>query len=360
VPLEDIAEIHDPADQLRADIESAIEGQHKEPAPEPADATEPEPAAEPSEDGRERDEKGRFVAKTETSEEPAKEAPKAVEEPKEAAAVSDAGKTAIRPPPGFSIASKAAWDKEAPTAEEWAAAKADIAKREQEVDNGFKRYAGLGKFAEEAERNGTNLQSAVSDYVAVETALRQNPVGGVEFICQRMGIDPRRLAEAMSARYNLTALSQSDAQPPSQQAPAPAVDPNAIAQHVAAVIRAEQEQRDLNSKISAFGSDPKNKFFSDLRMDMAKIVQAGKADSLEQAYEAACWLNPEIRAIMINEANGGRNREAAAAASKSRNAAKAVGGSPAPGINPDATGKRKNMSLEDEIRANVDAQLGAA
>lgn len=351
-------ETFDPADQLRADIESAIAGQHEEPAIEAVEAPETKPVDESikGEDGRERDAQGRFVAKAEdvVAEEPKE--PKEPGEPKLEPAASEAAKTDTRPPPGFSIASKAAWDKEAPTPEEWAAAKADIAKREQEVDNGFKRYSGLGKFAEEAERNGTTLQNALTDYAGIETALRQNFLGGIEFICKRMNIDPHQLAQHMAVRYNMTQVD-----PTTQAAHVqPQIDPTAIAEHAANVIRQEFQQRDLNSQIESFKADPKNKFFANVREDMAKLVQAGKAETLKEAYEAACWLNPETRAILINEANGGRNKEAAVAVSKSRNAAKAVGGSPAPGINPDVTGKRQNLSTEDEIRAAIDAQMGAA
>jgi hypothetical protein len=38
--------------------------------------------------------------------------------------------------------------------------KADIAKREADIEAGTKRYVGLARFAEEAERNGTTLQNA--------------------------------------------------------------------------------------------------------------------------------------------------------------------------------------------------------
>jgi hypothetical protein len=369
MPLEDIAELPDPSDQLRADIESAIEGQHKEaPADDVADAA---PSSEPSSDapgdGRERDSQGRFVAKGETADEHAKEDPKEVEEPKSEPSATEAPKTAARPPPGFSIASKAAWDKEAPTAEEWAAAKADIAKREQEVDNGFKRYGGLSKFAEEAERNGRTLQDAVADYVTVEGALKQNFVGGIEFICQKLGVNPRQLVQVMAGKYfpGGQSAQQVDGAPALQQAqpqpqPQPQINPRAIADHVAHVLRQEAELREANGQVNSFKTDPNNKYFENVRQDMFMLVNSGKAATVEEAYEAACWLNPEIRSMMISEANGGRNREAAVAASRSRNAAKAVGGSPTPGVNPDTKDKRRNLSLEEEINAAYDAQVGAA
>jgi hypothetical protein len=359
----------DPADQLRADIESAIEGQQKgqEPAPEPA--VEPEPAddtaAEPTSADRERDEKGRFVAKAEEGEEPpvAQEKPK--DEPKELPAP-DATKTEIKPPPGFSVASKAIWDTLPQSVRD------DIAKREQEVDNGFKRYSGLGKFAEEAERNGRTLQDAVNDYVSVENELKKDGIGGFEFLCQRLGWDPRRVLGAWGARYGVQ--WQQPARAPAETAAppqAPPFDAEAMTRQLQQIARAEADARvqamkadmeraHLDTQIAAFESDPANKYFSNVRQDMAKIVQAGKAETIKEAYEAACWLNPEIRAILINEANGGTNKEATAAASRSRNAAKAVGGAPTPGINPDASHKRQDLSLDEEIRAAIDAQVGAA
>jgi hypothetical protein len=340
------------ADQLRADIESAIESQHQE--PDLAQPPEPGPEPEPTVRGDGRDEKGRFTAKGETGEtgetEEAEAPPKPVKEAKVEPAATEAPKDAVRPPPGFSVASKTIWDTLPQSVRD------DIAKREQEVDNGFKRYGGLGRYAEEAERNGTTLQNAVNDYVSVENALKQNFVGGVEFLCRRMGVDPRALAQRFAERY--APRTAPAAQQQVQALQQPVIDPNAIAQHVASVIRAEAEQEKAISSVEAFKADPKNIYFENLRQDMAILVQTGKATTIQDAYEAARWLHPEIRGILINEANGGKNKEAATAVSRSRSAAKAVGGSPAPGVNPDASSKRKNMSLDEEIRAAVDAQIG--
>lgn len=360
----------DPADQLRADIESAIASQAKsddtvqsEPAVDDTSAAEaPEKTTDDSSDDRQRDEKGRFKAKGDDDTESVAKVEKAVETEVKTEGAEDSA-PAIKPPPGFSVASKAAWD-ELPQS-----VRNDIAKREQEIDNGFKRYSGLGKFAEEAERNGTTLQNAISDYAAIEGALRQNVVGGIEFICQRLGVDPRQLAHAMAGKYIPAAAADTGQQgaPVAQQAQH--FDPaeltrqfqqiaRAEADSRVAAMRAETEAAQIQSQMAEFRADPKNKFFENVRQDMAALVQAGKANTLKEAYEAACWLNPDTRAILINETNGGRNKEAANAVSKARNAAKAIGGSPSPGVNPDAKTRRGDMSLDDEIRAAVDAQMG--
>jgi hypothetical protein len=92
---------------------------------------------------------------------------------------------------------------------------------------------------------------------------------------------------------------------------------------------------------------------------MAVLVQAGKASDLQQAYEAACWLNPEIRAILLEETAAGRNKAATATAVKAQNAAKAVTGAPSNSHAGDAP-RQRNLSLDDEIRAAINAQRGAA
>ena len=330
-------ELPDPADELRGDIEKAIEGQESdsdvEGEPEPLSKDEPKTG---------RDDKGRFRSREDKE---AATPPDHASGPEGEVAPARPPEQVRGPPPGFSVASKNEWDRLPQHIRD------DIVKRETEVDNGFKRYSGLGRFAEEAERNGTTLQNAVSDYVQVETALRQDFIGGVEFLCQKMGVAPQAFLSAMLQRYGVSG----------EQAHIPqAVDPNAIATHAANMVRTEFQQRDIDSQIEKFAADPKNKYFQNLRMDMAQIVQAGKAANLQEAYEAACWLNPEIRAILISETNGARDGKAANAVSRARNAAKAVGGSPSSGVNPDGVGKRQNLSIEDEIRAAIAAQEGAA
>jgi hypothetical protein len=367
VSLDTEVNANDPADQLRADIESAYAFHEKGGEPEPIEPVAPggdEPTEEPvvAADDRPRDEKGRFRA-AEGAEEPAEPAEKPAEAKVEPPAAIEQAKVETRPPPGFSVASKAVWEDLPQSVRD------DIAKREADIEAGFQRFSGLGKFAEEAERNGTTLQNAITDYDSIEKALKQNFVGGVEYICQRLGVDPRRLAGVMAQRYGVAAQTNGQAAPTTQAVqPQASFDPEALRQQFQQIARAEADARvqamkaeteraSIDRDIAAFGNDPKNKFFANVRQDMAALVQAGKANTLQEAYEAASWLNPEIRSILIKETNSG-GKEAAAVASKARNAAKAVGGSPSPGAAPDASAKRNNLSLDDEIRAAVDAQIG--
>jgi hypothetical protein len=258
----------------------------------------------------------------------------------------------FRPPPGFSVATKQTWDALPDHV------KADIAKREGEIDSGMKRYGGLARFAEEAESNGTTLQNAVADYDEVEKALRKDPVDGVEFMFKKMGLNPLGVLKAWLSRY---VPAKDGSQPQPQQ---PQIDPSAIvAQAVEQArhgVRSEFQQEQINNDIAKFSSDPANRFFANVRQDMAVLVQAGKAADLQTAYEAACWLHPEIRAILIEEMKGGQDKAATRTAARAQNAAKAVVGAPSSNSHAGEPPRRRDLSRREEIVEAIKAQRGAA
>jgi hypothetical protein len=263
------------------------------------------------------------------------------------AAIADEPRSAIRPPPGFSVAAKQAWDS-LPEA-----VKADISKREAEVNAGLQRYGGLKAYADEAERNGKSLQAAVHDYVTVEHELGKDAVGGIEYLCRRLNWQPIEVLKAWLSKY-IPYRGQNGGQiQPQYQQP---VDPNMIASHAANMVRMEFQRGQIDNDIAAFSANPANRFFPNVRQDMAILVQAGKAVDLQTAYEAACWMHPEIRAILLQDAAGG-NRGAARTAQRAQNAAKAVTGAPG-NSHAGEPPRRKDLTLDEEIRANIAAQKG--
>jgi hypothetical protein len=231
------------------------------------------------------------------------------------------------------------------------------ARRAAEVDAGLKRYGGLHDFAAEAERNGTTLQNAVNDYVAVETELRRDFLGGVEFLCRRLGVQPQALLAGLAQKYLPRPGTQGQQPQPAQNQQQ--FDPNAIANHAANMVRTEFQQREINSQIDTFAANPSNRFFDNVRQDMAILVQAGKAADLQTAYEAACWLNPEIRAILLEESKAGQNRAATNTAVRAQQAAKAISGAPSNSHAGEAP-RPRNLSLDEEIRAAINTQRGNA
>ena len=358
---------------LRDTIIAARDAQIKEAEPDQEADAEPEAKAKPerpakqakeaSQEAREAPEErprgpdGKFAPKI------ASEAPKAAEAEAEPAkeAVKDVAPTDIRPPPGWSPASKVAF------ANLPDSVKTDIAKRESEVNQGFAKladYKGLEPFTELAKRNGTTITEAVKNYNAFENSLNKDLVGGVGMICERYGQHPLAIANEIIRRYGGTPAQIGSA---GNQAPAQnGIDLSPIQRELAELrsyMQNDQQTR-LDQTIEQFKSDPAHTFFDNVRPQMAALLESGFAKDLKEAYDAACWANPEIRDLLIKQQSSGNGQAAqvasnAAAATQARRAAKAVTGAPSPGFK-EAPKEGQRMSIRDNIRAAIDRQVGRA
>lgn len=315
----------------------------------PVEAVETTPAG----GDRPRDELGRFKASEEAPVETppdgdTPEDPKLSEsEKKEAADVppvvpeqADPNKPAegFRPPPGWSIAAKQAFN-DLP-----AAVKEAIANREEEVNNGFaklQKYKGLEQFEPVVEQSGRTLAEAFDNFYAAERFLEQNSVEGIKWLMGVYGVTPEQLGAATSVQR------QHGVQPDPQnyREQQPALDPryDQLAPQVEALLETVSAQRAEATRAMAqkalnvvqeFESNPENVYFQNVRKEMADIinaaVQSGKEVSIKEAYDRACWQNPEIRTELINKQvaadNQKREEEAKARASKAAAAAKSIAG----------------------------------
>lgn len=76
-------------------------------------------------------------------------------------------------------------------------------------------------------------------------------------------------------------------------------------QQMAARLRAYEEadqQKALESSqsaVDAFVSDPQNEFAGEVLQDMVDLVKSGLATDLKSAYERAIWLNPTVKAKLL-------------------------------------------------------------
>lgn len=88
-----------------------------------------------------------------------------------------------------------------------------------------------------------------------------------------------------------------------------------------------QENEQVGHTLTEFGSG--NPHFDAVRNDMADLLEAGKAKTLDEAYEKAVWLNPDVRKSLIeNErAEALRKVEADRQAQRAKSAAVSVKGS---------------------------------
>ncbi len=301
-----------------------------------------------------RDDKGRFAAKVD---EPAKVEAKSVAYPivpAKAEGVAPAvaepvvADTALRPPPGWSPAAKVAF------AALPAEVQQSVAKREDEVNKGFAKlaeYRPLERFIEQARQSGTTLDRALENYTGIERALRSDFVGGIANLCQRQGVDPIALANVILARNGVTPTQpgETGAAPQANQN-AQRVDLSPVMQKISALENYIQQQQSqgVQSEIQRFASDPKHTFFDNVKEQMGHLINAGVAADLADAYDKACWANPEIRGLLIKQQSAPSDQSASAkAATQARQAAKSITGSPIAG----ASKGGPATSIEDEVRA---------
>ena len=111
---------------------------------------------------------------------------------------------------------------------------------------------------------------------------------------------------------------------------------------------AQQESERAQSALSQF-TQAEKPHFEAVRNDMADLMQAGKAKTLEEAYDMAVWMRPDIRSTLIEQqrAEVQRKAEEHAHALKAKAASVSVRGS-----SPSAGGVQPgNGSLRDIIAA---------
>jgi hypothetical protein len=143
----------------------------------------------------------------------------------------------------------------------------------------------------------------------------------------------------------------------------PAFDPRALAPMIRDSVNAEFSQRIerqgialARGEIDAFASDSAHPHLDDVAGVMAGLLDAGRADSLEDAYEQACWSIPEIRSSLIAQVEQKRAAEQKARTAAAKRASGSITG--APGHAGPANGAGVERSLRDELRANLRAAQG--
>jgi hypothetical protein len=117
--------------------------------------------------------------------------------------------------------------------------------------------------------------------------------------------------------------------------------------------QAQQEQDGYESVFADFAREPGHEHFERLRPMMGRLMQQGMAADLEQAYETAVYMDPELRAMQQQAASQAqaatRNEGLQGKADAARRAAVSVRGAPGsskPVVNGGSVG-----SVEDDLRA---------
>lgn len=343
----------------------------------------PVESAEPAADPSGRDEQGRFAAKVaEAPADPAKTAENSSvvaettepQTPEQQQAGADA-KSIVTPPATWSAGAKAIYGQLPEVA------RREIAKRETDYARGIQQYAERAKVADAFQREaqpyeamlraeGSNAVAALSSFLKqsymLRTASPQERGRLIMETAQKFGADlspylgqqGQQAPDGQQGQQDLSHLSQTV-----QQLIAPhlqRIQQWEQSQATAQQREVQQMEQDISSQIEAFQSatnedgTPKHLYFENVRPLMSAYFANGQAKDLEQAYEMACWANPEVRAALQAEqqrsAEAQRLEEAKRKAGAARNASFNPSGQGGVGI-----AGATQSSLRDEIAAQLDA-----
>lgn len=366
----------------RDSVRAAFEKLSKEPqGDEPRPGEPAKPAAQANRDLA----TGRFVAKSEQDQKRLGAVPDVRLDggKRVAGAGGEPGQTPTPsgPPPGWSVASKAAWDALPQNI------RADIEKREGEVAQGLaalRDFRDVKPYAEMAAKSGTTLAAALQRYTTMEQMARRDPAQGMMAIAKNMGLSQAQagqlfahLAGALGARPTNGHQPNGGRQPftsePDQNDPLAevigplierAMSPMAqklgtLETHLTRAQQADQnaQLRNVSAAIETFATDPKHRYFPELEETISRLFESGMvertadaAGDLTKAYEMAAQLHPEVRETLVSERLKAKEGEARAKADAARRAAVSLNGHP-PGGAAALARPAAGMSAHDSVRA---------
>lgn len=349
---------------VKADTE--IPGKAAQSVIEPKPVAQPKPTAvQPKVEETQRDEQGRFAPKEKEGEQ-ARAAPSATPPSATPAEPAKPPIGTTQPPPTWSAEAKALWG-QIPEG-----VRAEVMKREKDALKGIGQYK---RGHEQYERfmqlahpymplisaEGATLEAAFKNYLDTAATLRlgtleqkhalilnlarqfgvplAQPQGAPapEGASQQHAEDPRVAAlqariEQMEAERNRQIYAERQRQYEAEQQTSTAID----------------------ADIEAFVEDPAHPHFGAVREDMAAFIGAGRAKTLQEAYDMAVFANPSTRSLVLAEqqaeAERKRKEEEARRLEAAKNAAGSVKSSPAAGTSDSPKG-----SLREELVAQFRA-----
>lgn len=292
-----------------------------EPEPEPTEAEKPEEAPQ--------DEKGESEPESKTEE----------DKP-----------TPVSPPNSWTAEAKEKFSDLDPAIQQ------EVLKREADYSKGLEKNASKAKLADE-------FEGTVAPYRAMMAASNVTPNEAVQqlmntwYLLETTQPDQKRqLILDLAQRYGVELNQSSQGNNEDEY-----VDPDikALRDEVSSLKNQQQSQiqqaqltqtQALQAQIQAFQDDPKNEHFETVKAEMSALLQSGKAQTLEDAYSQALWLNETTRNTLLEKQL--KDREEKRVKEETEKAKKAK---KAAGVNL----KSEDGGLADVTSGNLESDLGA-
>lgn len=205
-------------------------------------------------------------------------------------------------------------------------------------------------FHDLATKNKTTLRDAMTRYTNFERTILQNPIQGLQQVCDYAGISLRDVAAHIMGQKPEELQGQNDATIRELK--------NEIAQlkqSVGGVTTSIQQQHvaTVDAQVQKFAAE--NPRFEELAEDIAFFLKSGRTKDLAEAYKLAEKLNPDAAAPAATVQAAPQTRTAPDPQAQTLKGSKSITGAPSAGSDP-AT-KRASTSIKDSLRRAV-AQAG--
>lgn len=256
------------------------------------------------------------------------------------------------------------WKKD--VAEDWAktpaSVRAEVQRREEDMLRGISEYRGLASI-------GRALDKVIQPYADV---IRSSGVPAPQAIgtlletakTLRTGTDEQKVGTLLQVinDYGISfdALTQAHSQHAAQPVPPVVLQLQQKLQQLEGTISQQAQASEqaalaeVERQVESFLADPKRPHARAVITEMQGLLAQGLASTLDEAYDKACQLNPEVRAkLQAQQAEADRRREAEKVASARRAASANVvrrGVHPAPA---------QKGTMEDTIRKTYRELVGS-
>lgn len=230
---------------------------------------------------------------------------------------------------------------------EWARApesvRAESHRAIRELERGIadyqKKFEPLRRYEQMARQHNTSMEAAMQNYTAIDALLHQNPMAGLEKVCNSLGFTLNDVAARITGQKPDQRL---------QQAGTDLARANQTIQQLTRRVRQleggirSHTQRSVSQEIARFRADPAHARYEELEPQIARFLGSGLAETLKEAYTMADRLNPGSGSA----ASSGSDRSA-----QTRKARKSVTGAPSAGSDPAA--RQPSSSIKDSLKRAV-------
>jgi hypothetical protein len=238
---------------------------------------------------------------------------------------------------------------------EWATAPESVRKETEraikELTDGFQKYKAsaerdstLNEFHEMAKASGKELSGVVREYVNMENKLRTDLLGGLNDICERVGVSMRDVAAHVMGQKPEEQASHQDAtiRELKQQI-------GRLEQQLGGVTQTIEQQREQATltEINKFAAEHPR--FEELAEDISFFLKSGRAKDLPEAYQLAERLNPAPEAAPTEKPPAASSAAPEPPVHPDKGS-KSINGAPSPGSTP-AAKKRVTKSLDESLNA---------